>query len=348
MNQKRSFTNRIRFYGFCAALAVFFVSGWAAHARALADPFIPGAWTKSTDNPVLTIATPGAWDDQYTFAPSVLLDGTTYKMWYAGSSTSSTIRKIGYAISPDGTTWTRQGSSPVLIPGSTGSWDAGHVSFPSVMKDGDTYKMWYTGLDASDIGKVGYATSPDGFTWTKYIGNPVLTIGTGNSWDSVYVGAANVIKVGSSYYMWYRGGLNGGIGYATSPDGITWTKDVNNPVIANGSGGWDHYAYHPRVLYDGTVFHMWYSGGDPTGNLSQVGYAISSDGAHWTRKGMVLPQGTAGAWDGESADHAAVLQVDSTLKMWYSGFNGTSYQIGYASAEATILNHKIFLPAMVR
>jgi hypothetical protein len=59
---------------------------------------------------------------------------------------------------------------------------------------------------------------------------------------------------------------------------------------------------------------------------------------------MVIPQGTAGAWDNGSADHAAVLQVGSTLKMWYSGFNGSLYRIGYASTSATLLDHIVFLP----
>ena len=348
MNKNSRFFLFARLSGIFLALVSLAIGGWTAHAHALADPFIPGAWIKLAGNPVLNTGVSSAWDDQYVFAPSVILDSTTYKMWYAASSAASTSKKIGYATSPDGLTWTKYGSAPVLSPGAAGSWDEKGASFPMVIKDGSTYKMWYTGVDASGVGRVGYATSPDGIAWTKSASNPVLSVGTAGSWDSIYVGMTSVIKVGTSYKLWYRGGsaTGGAIGYATSPDGLVWTK--YDPAISGGSGGWDTTPYHPEVIFDGMVYHMWYSGCNQAEDLCQEGYATSSDGAQWTRKGMVLPQGAAGVWDDGGADHAAVLQGGSTLKMWYSGFDGASYRIGYASTTATILDHHIFLPLVIR
>ena len=61
---------------------------------------------------------------------------------------------------------------------------------------------------------------------------------------------------------------------------------------------------------------------------------------------MVLPQGAPGAWDGQAADHVAVLQTGTTLKMWYSGYNGSNYQIGYASAAN--LDHSLFIPVVMK
>ena len=346
MNKNRFFTFFAHLGGIFLVLASFALGGRPVQARLLADPFIPAAWPKLAGNPVLNLGDSGAWDAKNVFAPTVILDGTTYKLWYRGGS--ATGGGIGYATSPDGLAWTKHGSAPVLSPGAAGSWDANGASFPTVIKDGSTYKMWYTGLDASGIGRVGYATSADGITWTKYAGNPVMGVGAAGSWDSAYVGMASVIKVGATYKLWYRGGsLTGGaIGYATSPDGLAWVK--YDPAITGGSGGWDTTPYQPDVLFDGMGYHMWYSGCNQAGDVCQEGYATSPDGAQWTRKGMVLPQGAAGAWDDESADHAAVVQVGSTLKMWYSGDHEDHYRICYASTTASILNQHIFLPLVKR
>jgi predicted GH43/DUF377 family glycosyl hydrolase len=346
MNKNRLFPFFARLSGMLLLLVPFALGGRPVQARSLADAFIPGAWIKLAGNPVLNTGASGAWDDTYVFAPSVILDGSTYKMWYRGAS--ATGGGVGYATSPDGLAWTKHGSAPVLSPGAAGSWDAKSVSFPVVIKDGTTYKMWYTGLDASSIGRVGYATSADGITWMKYAGNPVLGVGAAGSWDSTYAGMASVIKVGTTYKLWYRGGsaTGGAIGYATSPDGLAWIKYA--PAITGGSGGWDTTPYQPAVIFDGMAYHMWYSGCDQTGDVCQEGYATSSDGAQWTRQGMVLPQGAAGAWDDASADHAAVLLVGGTLKMWYSGYHDDHYRIGYASTTATILDNFIFLPLVTR
>jgi predicted GH43/DUF377 family glycosyl hydrolase len=348
MNKNRRFFLFARLSGIFLVLVSFAMGGWTAHARSLADSFLPGTWTKLAGNPVLNTGASSAWDDQWVFGPSVILDGTTYKMWYTSYSAASKTYKIGYATSPDGLVWTKQGSTPVLQPGAAGTWDANGVSYPMVIKDGSTYKMWYTGTDASKIGQVGYAISTNGTEWTKYASNPVLNVGASGSWDSGYVGMVSVVKVGTTYKLWYRGSsaTGGAIGYATSPNGWAWSK--YDPAITGGSGGWDTTPYHPEVIFDGMVYHMWYSGCNQAEDLCQEGYATSPDGAQWTRKGMVLPQGTAGTGDDGSADHASVLQVGSTLKMWYSGFDGASYRIGYASTTATILDHHIFLPLVTR
>ncbi len=323
---------------FVLSLVLFVTSGLSA---AQAEPFLPGGWAKAAGNPIFNHGTSGAWDDQWVYTPSVILDGSTYKMWYVSFSAASTSRKIGYATSPNGVDWTKYGSAPVLSPGSAGSWDAGGVSFPTVIKDGSIYKLWYTGMNASNERRVGYATSPDGITWTKYAGNPVLGVGPAGAWDSAHVSNPNVVKVAENQFkLWYDGenGGESGIGYATSPDGITWTKPGTAAVLPYRGYGWDATAYHPSVIFDGKGYHMWYSGCNFSGSDCQTGYATSLDGAAWTRRQMVLPLGSAGAFDDVSADYASVLQVGSTLKMFYSGYDSASYAIGNASAPAPLVD----------
>lgn len=90
-----------------------------------------------------------------------------------------------------------------------------HVSAPSILKNGTAYAMWYTG-SLPDMGQIGLATSADGVSWTKYAGNPVLSVGSSGAWDSVSVSAPSVLLDGETYKMWYVGqnGHSYGIGLA--------------------------------------------------------------------------------------------------------------------------------------
>jgi hypothetical protein len=56
-----------------------------------------------------------------------------------------------------------------IVAGNGGSWDAGHVWAPTIIKKpGDiTYYMLYTGVDASGVQRIGVATSTDLNVWTQ-------------------------------------------------------------------------------------------------------------------------------------------------------------------------------------
>ncbi len=125
-------------------------------------------------------------------------------MWYSAWGGTGAVQ-IGHATSPDGLTWTKDPSNPVLTVGSTGSWDISRVEFPSVVFDGTTYHMWYTGGEVYNS-KIGYAKSVDGSIWMKYPSNPVLNVGQAGTWDSKFVSYCSVMDTGVKYKMWYCGG----------------------------------------------------------------------------------------------------------------------------------------------
>ncbi|MBI2883517.1 MAG: hypothetical protein HYY11_06385 [Candidatus Methylomirabilis oxyfera] len=162
--------------------------------------------------------------------------------------------------------------------------DLTHAEYPVVIKDGGLYKMWYSGLSSEDgRWRIHYAVSSDGRTWQKY--GVVLDVGASGMWDATSVAFPFVVKdeIGK-YHMWYGGRTSTAsydIGYATSWDGISWSRDPANPVLRKSDLGAD-YVLDPSVLYDSTLhqFDMWFNARLPTG--SEVYHATSSDGVTWS------------------------------------------------------------------
>lgn len=141
-------------------------------------------------------------DWEYRIAPSSILkiNGTFY-LYYTGGLMTSTVRKIGLALSTDGITWTKYAGNPILTK--TSSWEAEGPFYPSVIMDGNTFKMVYA--SPNSIG-FGFATSPDGKNWTKSENNPFFTkTMTSNGWGSLDISYPNFVKFGNEYRIYYSG-----------------------------------------------------------------------------------------------------------------------------------------------
>jgi len=294
-------------------------------------------WTKYEGNPVLEVGVPGEWDAGVVDHSEVIFDGGMYHMWYGGGLVVHQ-SDIGYATSEDGVHWDKYPGNPVLLRGAPGEWDVGHIQPGAVLWDGATFHMWYGGCISGVAGPcaTGYATSPDGVTWTKDPGNPVLPVGDAGSWDSLGAFITAVIDDGGTYRAWYWGCQTLdwiSIGYASSADGVHWDK-WPEPVFWPRTAGWDRLAVgFPMVTFGGDAFHMWYTGGP--GGCAGIGHAVSADGINWARQPLwepVLPQGIPGEWDRCIFSSRLVLEGD-TAHMWYDGIsNQDVFAIGYATA----------------
>ena len=298
------------------------------------------AWTKYPENPVMDVGSAGSWDDNYLLESTVILDDTTYKMWYAASDGDRF--RIGYATSTNKVNWTKYVGNPVLDEDPIGSCGVDGVDNPSVMFDEGIYKMWYQALEGS-IRRICYATSDDGIIWTKVDSvNPVLDVGSAGSWDDSKVQVPVVVRIDTLYYMWYAGrGTNSKIGLATSSDGVVWDKEGTNPVMDVGTG-WEGAGVFPEsVIYDGSVFQMWYLGLNSS-FVGETGYATSPDGIIWTKDTLnpVLKIGPVGDWDHSSAIADAVLYDGTNYHMWYENTILTNFgAFGCASTDSTIIDN---------
>ena len=266
----------------------------------------------------------GDWDGSQVVKPAVISDGTEYKMWFDGRNLLGEAQ-VGLAASSDGISWTKYPTNPVLT-GTAGAWDEYDEHAPFVLKEGGIYKMWYEGR-GDDVRQLGYATSTNGIDWNKYTGNPVLRAGP-ESYDQDIAGHGSVLNDGGTYKLWYlAGGDGGGIAYATSPDGLSWTKQ--GPVLTSESGNWDDGGlWGPSVLKVNGSYWMWYAAWGWEG-WTAVGVVTSTNGITWTRF-LAAPVITETGWVGDPH----VISDGGKLKMWYNVWHedGTG-DIAYAESD---------------
>lgn len=316
------------------------------------------AWTKDLQNPIFE-GTPGWWDSRDVLEPSLIFSDNTYKMWYTGNSGSGW--RIGYAVSSNGkTSWSKL-TLPIIEVGSLDGFE-NDTSASFVIRDSGTFKMWYSSIrphpywiSGPDRFRLRYATSIDGTNWIR---NPSwILVGTNGSWDS---GGSNrgvsILKNGTGYQMWYAAVNDAAIGspeekwqigYATSPDGISWTK-YPDPVLQPDPGQLS--VLYPNVLFDGQKYEMWYATFNQI--TSQILYARSTDGIHWEKppdKNPVIIPGPSGDFDSGGLVSPFVLKQGNIYKMWYSGFAEGRWRIGYAENIETIptpLQPLILLPGL--
>ena len=262
---------------------------------------------------------PRDWDAAYLMKPGVLQERGGFTMWYDGADFEDNIR-VGLARSGDGMNWQKAPENPVF-DGEPGAWDGSGEHAPFVMKNGDLYQMWYEGFDG-DVRQLGYATSRDGVNWRKYPGNPVLQAGP-ESYDQFVAGHGTVLYEDGLYKLWYHaigdldgvGDVDAIIAYATSPDGIHWTK--HGPVLVGAPESWDTGLWGPSVLNVNGAYWMWYSAGGPVYPIS-IGVARSRDGVIWTRVGDRPVITDPDFIDNFSDPH--VILDGRTFKMWMGNF----------------------------
>jgi len=304
-------------------------------------------WTKYAQNPVMTHQN---WITE-TYAigqPTCLFENDTFKMWYNAGGLPYITSRVLYAWSTDGIIWTKYNSgAAVLQPGGASSWDT-TMDTPEILHDSSGYKLYYfgdtipgaSGLHPSRRASFGVATSPDGITWTKYAGNPIMTHGNQGEWDGSWIESPAVLwdSAAGTYLMWYSGvdtlTWRIGVGLATSPDGFTWTKYAGNPVLAPGAAGSydDMWAAVPAVIRRDSTFEMWYSGLSSVTGFSTLClcYATSADGINWTKfSGNPL-------FDTHSAPHTTAVDSGGP---WAPDvvFDGSGYRMWYETAAGFCL-----------
>ena len=223
--------------------------------------------------------------------------------------------------------WVKYVGNPVL------GGELGTCFDVSVLKEADVFKMWFSWRPKAAVALV---ESKDGIHWSK----PVIVLGpnTATSWEA-NINRPAVVRRPGGYHMWYtgQGGGHSSLGYATSPDGLTWHRESAQPVLSPAEP-WEQAAVMcPDVMWDDAAgqYRMWYSGGEQY-EPNAIGYATSTDGLHWKRHphNPIFTPDKRAAWERERVTACQVLRQADWYLIFYIGFRDIDHaQIGVARSR---------------
>ncbi len=170
---------------------------------------------------------------------------------------------------------------------------------------------------------------PELVKFVPYRTNPVFSAEPGK-WDARIRERGWILREGGVWKLWYTGydGTRDGLrmlGYATSPDGVKWTRHPKNPIYR------DHWVEDMMVVRHDGKYYMFAEGKDDRAQL-----LVSADGLAWKRVGRLDirkkdgspipdgPYGTPTAWlEGgvwhlfyERNDAGVWLATSRDLKVW--------------------------------
>ncbi|MBN1500110.1 MAG: hypothetical protein JW982_08145 [Spirochaetes bacterium] len=238
---------------------------------------------------------PGShWND-----PHVLYRNGQFEMYASSDISWNGIVQIYRLTSIDGVNWSISNSgNPVFQPAASG-WDSHCVETPAVVYFNGEYHLFYTGYDVE-------------YDYTASDGNGAA------DGDTVFDD-----DMASKHFR---------IGHATSPDGITWTRDNNNPLISPSDPynspnlNFNQYTVaEPAPVVFNNKIYLYFT-------------AVGADltvGTTWQTIGLVKSNADASTW-------TAPQQVLTPLLAQYPRTTGSEY-IGFSTPNAVILNGQVHL-----
>lgn len=201
---------------------------------------------------------------------------------------------------------------PIFKGTGKNTWDKNIRERGYILKEGDMYHMWYTGFQTESTPlALGYATSSDGISWTRYANNPVFD----ESWTEDMM----VLKVDSTYHM-FAEGKNDVAHRLTSSDRIHWTdhgsldiRKLDGSPLSEGPYG------TPTVWRENNIWYLFYERGD-----LGIWLATSEDLKVWTN----IQDDPVIAMGPEVYDQfgLAVNQIIKYKGWYYAYYHGTALE----------------------
>jgi hypothetical protein len=201
-----------------------------------------------SDEPVLDIGRPGAFDDNGVVPTCIVEVGERLYLYYVGFQLGHRLRYfqfLGLAISEDGgASFRRAQRVPVIDRSDT---ELLNRTSGFVRLDDDRFRLWYVGGSewtevqgkALPVYDIRYAESPDGIHWPDA---GEVAVALRDDGDEHALGRPWVVQHGSGWRMFYSTRTRSKdyrIGFADSPDGRHWTRRDDEIGLDVSQNGWD-------------------------------------------------------------------------------------------------------------
>lgn len=244
-----------------------------------------------------------------------------------------------------GTKMSSYDCNPVFSTGETWGPSIDSVGFLATDIVGHPfYQMWYTGTDGGSVGGdwgLGYALSAEGTAWESHPENP-LQSGISGTWDQDAMSAIQMVWDPSAdrYVMAYQGFNidrgSWGMGIATSPDGVDWTRLSSNPVIDFTDIWAEQQVCWPltvRVLEGGALTGFVAAHADGYTDVCEVFATTAGSLDNWSVASRPALYSGPEYYDESGVTSASVVEYNGTLYMFYIGFERWISHTGYQSSD---------------
>jgi len=174
--------------------------------------------------------------------------------------------------------------------------------------------------------------------WIRDTDRPVISLGTAGAFDDMHIFAPFVAWESGTYSMWYCGSRAAvaerifTLGYATSKDGVHFTKHPASPVCTFNDSS--RSILTPTLLRhpDGTLcreagkLRLWFSSCDfPSGDTRHTLHqTVSDDGIQWDAPS---PEQLAGAYA------PTIIKDGHSYRMWYTDVQAEPWNFRYAQSN---------------
>jgi len=231
---------------------------------------------------------------------------------------------------------------------------AGELAYygPSALRaDDGSYTVYFTAEAADGAAQIRRAVGVDLANVPRDVS---VVLEADAAWEATRLAHPAVLKpglAGAAYGLFYEAGA-GELGYADSPDGVTFTRHPDNPLLSPTGPEEGTWLGHPTVAWHGDAVLLYYTAGPPgalfAASLTAGGGGaiaverLDADALSSGRTPVLGPNPLLGLFD-ETAVGGASIAISNeagraVFDLWYAGRRADGdWSIGFAGSYDGLL-----------